>query len=55
MFSDNLVKTGKRKNVVVVGGGAAGMVNLSRHLVTFSLTDNSPAPQLLLNILTGSR
>jgi len=26
MSSDNLVKADKKKNVVVVGGGAAGMV-----------------------------
>ena len=33
MSTDDLISTQKRKNVVVVGGGAAGMVLSNAHLI----------------------
>lgn len=62
MSTDGLVKDGKdskdgRKNVVIVGGGAAGMVRTaSLHVLQLRLlTRSSHAPILWLNIQTSSR
>jgi hypothetical protein len=60
MSSDNLIRTQKKKNVVVVGEGAVGMICTVQdtHVPIFTfyapLTDNSPAPQLARALKSSS-